>query len=433
MGLGRFGGGLGVTRYLLEQGCSVVLNDRSDAQELAEPLRQLGNHPKLTVSLGGHDPSLLNGVDLLVVNPAVPAPWNNPFISAAANLGIPITTEIEIAYNLLNPHNVIAITGSAGKSTTSAMTQAALNHTGTHAHLGGNIGGSLLQQIKVMNPTDPVVLELSSAMLYWLWGEDRPGPPPPPRVACITSYSPNHLDWHQDEAHYRSCKQLLISCLDTNSTLVLPESLQSWAPQTNATTRLVAESQSIERCAVPGHHNAVNAALALACANALMPDLELSRLTDGVRGFPGLPHRLHRCGEHAGVTYYDDSKSTTPAATVLAVEALCSRTKPDRIHLIVGGYDKGSDLSKIAAMSTKLAGLYAIGSTAESICSLTKANAINCVTLERAMHLIHQKTTPGDLVLLSPGCASWDQFSNYEERGNRFAALAIQHPTGTPC
>lgn len=421
MGLGRFGGGLGVTRFLLHEGAQVILNDRSTADELADPLKDLGDHPNLTLALGHHDPSVLDNVELLVVNPAVPRPWDNTLINAATERGIKITTEIEIAYQRLNPDRIIAITGSAGKSTTSAMTHHALSTLGIPSVLGGNIGGSLLDQLDTITPDTTIVLELSSAMLYWLWGRSTIDQPTHPAVSCVTSYNPNHLDWHADEAHYLASKKLILTP-DRDS--VLPESLQAWA---NANTRILAGNDAIEGCAVPGHHNAMNASFAIACIRGLHPHLSESDLIPAVQTFTGLPHRLHRSFEHRGVVYFDDSKSTTPQATLLAIKALETIAPRDRIHLIAGGYDKGSDLTPIAKLAPELAGLYCIGTTAEAIAAASSSNAINCHTLDHAMHQIHTRTQEGDLILLSPGCASWDQFENYEQRGQRFVELAKVH------
>lgn len=421
MGLGRFGGGLGVAQYLLKEARRVTINDRASHEQLREPLSTLGTHPNLDVILGEHQESLLHGVDLLVVNPAVPRPWENEFISAAAGRGIPITTEIELAYRRLNPERIIAVTGSAGKSTTSAMIKHTLDAVGVQVALGGNIGGSLLDRIDEISDSTTVVLEISSAMLYWLWGRDAQNMPSYPAVSCITSYSPNHLDWHSDETHYRSCKQLALN----SPRVVLPESLADWGDQS---TIIVHQSAGVDSCAIPGSHNAMNAALALACIQQLHPEIERSELIEAVRSFQGLPHRLHRCHEQDGVIYYNDSKSTTPQATQLAVRAIESMIPSRRIHLIAGGYDKGSDLTPIADLAPTLAGLYCIGATADSIVQSSRINAHACGTLDRAMLEVHRTIQDGDVVLLSPGCASWDQFQNYEQRGERFIELARSQP-----
>lgn len=418
MGLGRFGGGLGVTRYLLREGACVILNDLSSAEVLSGPLAQIGRHEHLSVELGHHDPELLNGIDMLVVNPAVPKPWDHPMIQAAVAKGIRVTTEIEIAYRQLDPAQLIAVTGSAGKSTTSAMTHHALQELGIPTILGGNIGGSLLYRLDEITPESTIVLELSSAMLYWLWGRNHADPVPHPAVSCVTSYSSNHLDWHANESHYLDSKRKI---LHPDKTSVFPEHLLDW---TVGKSIIVKEAESVFGCAVPGAHNAMNAALASACVRAIHPELDDSLIHDAVRSFPGLPHRLHRSFECEGVTYFDDSKSTTPQATLLAVESLKSIVQDDAIHLIAGGYDKGSDLSLISNLAPRLAGLYCIGATAQSIASRASSNTYLCDTIEIAMERIHSRISKGDLVLLSPGCASWDQFENYEQRGARFTELA---------
>lgn len=424
MGLGRFGGGLGVARYLLKEARHVTINDLASPEQLGETLSSLGTHPNLDVVLGEHRESLLDGVDLLVVNPAVPRPWENGFISAAKARGIPITTEIEMAYRRLNPARVIAVTGSAGKSTTSAMIKHALDVVGVQCVLGGNIGGSLLDRIDEITDRTTVVLEFSSAMLYWLWGRDAHNPPDHPAVSCITSYSPNHLDWHGDEPHYRSCKQLALNSPIT----VLPDSLADWGSQE---TRLVSQHEAVDACAIPGAHNAMNAAIAVACIQCLLPEIERPQLLEAVRSFQGLPHRLQRCHEQGGVIYFNDSKSTTPQATQLAVRAVEMIAPSHRIHLIAGGYDKGSDLTPISGLAPALAGLYCIGSTADAIVRTSRSNALACGTLDEAMLEVHRKVKDGDAVLLSPGCASWDQFQNYEQRGERFIELARRQPGGT--
>lgn len=427
MGLGRFGGGLGVTRYLLERGAAVTLTDRATAGELQEPLAQLGDHEALTLALGGHDPAILDDADTLVVNPAVPRPWEDVFISAARQRGLSITTEIEIVYRLLNPQRVIAVTGSAGKSTTSAMTHHALARMGHDAVLGGNIGGSLLTRIAELTPDTIVVLELSSAMIHWLWGDrgDSSPPNPPPRVACVTNYAPNHLDWHADEAHYKASKQKLIQILPPDAHAVLTEPIAQWARLSRAQARVVTPADAIGGCAVPGAHNALNAACAVACASAVLGDVsQVPALASAVRSFTGLPHRLSLCARQGGVEYYNDSKCTTPQAALLAIEALTQRFNSSRIHLIAGGYDKGADLSHVAALAPRLAGLYAIGATGPALVERAPSNARLCATLDQAMGEIAPRLREGDAVLLSPACASWDQFNNYEQRGERFAQLA---------
>ena len=433
MGLGRFGGGLGVTRYLLDHGYRVTLCDTATPDMLRKPLAELGYHEHLEVRLGPHLPEYLAGVHSIIVNPAVPKPWENQFLQEAIRRGIRLTTEIELAYGLLNPKRVIAITGSAGKSTTSAMAYHILKSQNIPSVLGGNIGGSILNRAELLQDDTTAVLELSSAMIYWLWDRERVSVEAP-AVVCVTSYMPNHIDWHGDEKHYQSMKQRLLDVVPPSSIAILPNELQHWASCTQANIHMIHDEDQVQGCSVPGRHNAMNAAFAVAAVDSLHPCHHGRESYEAaVRGFTGLPHRLNLCVSKPGIDFYNDSKSTTPEATCMAVSALESRVPKNKVHLIVGGYDKGVALTAIALLGQDLAGMYAIGSTSNNIVSQNPDYVTDCRTLENAMDVISSRIQPGDVVLLSPGCASWDQFSNYEERGERFIELAKNFNRAMPC
>ncbi len=209
MGLGRFGGGVGVTRWLVERGASVLVTDMAPAEKLAEPLGDIDDLVRRGVvrtRLGEHNVSDFTDTDLVIANVAVPKPWENRFLRAAQAARVPVTTEIRLTIDRLpSRERTIAITGSAGKSTTSAMIHHALRTLGLPTAFGGNIGGSLLPEIERGGITREtrVVLELSSAMLHWLgdWS---------PRVAVFTNFSPNHLDWHGTLEHYRASKMRIL-------------------------------------------------------------------------------------------------------------------------------------------------------------------------------------------------------------------------------
>ncbi len=431
MGLGHFGGGAGVTRWLAEtRGCDVLLTDLAPPDELAhslESIRDLIDAGRVELRLGGHDERDFAETDLVVANPAVPRPWTNRFLNAARQAHVPITTEIELLLSTLpSRRRLIAITGTAGKSTTTAMIHHALAAAGAgggaraaRAHLGGNIGGSLLGAD--IGSDDWVVLELSSAMLYWLGEASTAGVSP--HIAVVTNLSDNHVDWHGSFDHYRQSKQRLLAQQQPGDVAILGPGVHDW-PTPPGVRRIEIDGQDPRLAGIdlliPGRHNRLNALVAAeACAAA---GIALPDALRAIESFPGLPHRLQLVAATPdGRRFYNDSKCTTPAAAVLAVESFDDSS---RVHLIVGGYDKKADLAPLAALGSRVARLYAIGAVGQVLYELAEpGTCLHCRTLETAVSNAAMRMAAGDVLLLSPGCASWDQFTNFEQRGERFAQL----------
>ena len=462
MGLGRFGGGAGVARFAASQNARVTITDSAPANQLdTTPINDLLEAGAVTLIPGPHDESLLDDADLLVVNPAVPRPWLNPFINAARTRNIPITTEIALAIprlldRLARTSHLIAVTGSAGKCTTAAMIHHALQSLGRPALLAGNIGGSLLNHFlpdpdrqrhdpppspprgegrvrgshlsPASSPNDTItpdttpVLELSSAQLHWL-RESLPTWSPP--IAVVTSYAPNHLDWHADEPHYLQSKQHLLANQQPGHHAVLAQSVSHWPTNPGVLTPPLPGIDPATMT-LPGDHNRANAALAAAALTAL--GIDKSQAISAAASFPGLPHRLQSLGTRRGVLCINDSKSTTPESTALAVAAISQRAA--NIHLIAGGADKHADLSPLANLP--VAHVHTLGSTGPAIaaaCRQTDTPVTESETLADAVAAAAAaaRNKPGSAILLSPACASWDQFPNYEARGQLFASLIDQH------
>lgn len=446
MGLGRFGGGAGVTRWLAAQGAEVLVTDLDPAEKLADSLAAIDDLVRsgaVSLRLGGHNVSDFTDTDLVIANPAVPRPWENRFLRAAEAARVPITTEIRLLVERLPNHErTIGITGSVGKSTTTAMIAHAIRGCGHKVALGGNIGGSLLPELDSITPEHFVVLELSSAMLHWLSaGVGYPEAPGwSPRIAVVTNFSPNHLDWHGDIDHYRRSKQQILRDLPQDGAWVLHKSLESWGPSSEPLSpccgsRIVGYVVGDEYAdydiavGVPGRHNRLNAWFAVQVAFELGLG---QKIIQALATFPGLPDRLQALGEFTiggrRVRAFNDSKSTTPESAALAVEAMNDDPSigAGRVRLICGGYDKKIDLTPLAVAAARCAAAYTIGATgpglAESIINAGGRAAFH-ETLDRAAAAALAEAKDGDVILLSPGCASWDQFTNYEERGRRFAEL----------
>lgn len=438
MGLGRFGGGLGVARYLASRGADVLVTDLEPEDKLADSvhaLRDLIASGTVTLRLGGHNVSDFTTCDLVIANPAVPRPWDNRFLRAAEAAGVPITTEIRLAVESLRHRaRTIGVTGTAGKSTTSAMIAHALTSLGHRVEFGGNIGGSLLG--RDVDGETWVILELSSFQLYWL--HQRPDAATwSPGIAVITNIAPNHLDWHGDFDHYRRSK-LGIATPQSESDVLVRASEAGAGCGRREIVISDKDSPLLSRFTLktPGAHNRLNALTAIRTVHAALgmenDPAFAAHIARTLSDFPGLPHRLCLISERNGVRFYNDSKSTTPDATLLALDAFGPEARA-RIHLIAGGYDKGSDLSPIAAAAPSLAGLYCIGATGSSLASLAAGaeGVSNSGTLEIAVSAARARARPGDIILLSPGCASWDQFVNYEQRGERFVDLVNSDQTAT--
>ena len=430
MGLGRFGGGVGAVRYLVRRGAQVLVTDTLGAERMSHSLRQLEDLDDVEYRLDGHDIRDFTNTDMVVVNPAVDRRKNH-FLRAACATGARLTSEIELLVCALpNRDRTIAVTGTAGKSTVTAMIAHVLGQPEANQALepaqvwmGGNIGGSLLGQIDAIAQMDWVVLELSSFMLESIADVGFS-----PRVAIVTNLAPNHLDRHVTFNAYIQAKQVILRYQQAGDVVVFgPNVAQVMDAGLGQLDQIEAVTPLLGPLHLPGHHNRINGSLAIAAVGhcAVAPHFAAAALEN----FPGLPHRTQQVANVAAVRCYNDSKSTTPESACLAIDAFDARS----VHVILGGYDKGSDLRKlILHAARRCRGIYTIGDTGQAITAAAAAEpggayAIYCGNLECAVREALRHARDGEVLLLSPGCASWDQFENYEQRGDMFTELVRSH------
>ena len=444
MGLGRFGGGADSALFAHQAGAKVIITDLAGPDELADALAQLAGCENIEYHLAGHNPADFDseGADIIIVNPAVPP--DNKFLRIARRASRVITSQIELFFELC-PARIVGVTGANGKSTTAAITACLLEAAAARQEIGyekvwlsGNIGDRpLLASLNEIAPNDIVVLELSSFQLEQLEKIKKA-----PYVSLITNLTPNHLDRHGSFKAYCRAKDAIFRFqhLDENNPAV---SIFNAEDKLTARWHKRYSEQKGRLCmdfkvsdisntlaanfVLPGRMNLSNLAAAAAVAKHF--GLSDDNMTEAIKGFTPLPHRLELVGRIDGVSWYNDSISTTPASTIAALEAFnCPKI------IIAGGYDKNlpfAELGKAIAHQAKAAVL--IGQTAEKIAKAvssaqnnTKAVVEIAESLPQAVNYANVLAETGDVVLLSPACASYDMFENFRRRGEIFCQLVKQ-------
>ncbi len=417
-GLGHFGGGIEVSRWLVSQGAKVLVTDKESPEKLADSVAKLEGLP-IEFRLGGHLESDFTNCDLVVTSPAIPP--TNQYLVAARTAGVPITTEICLFVERC-PATIFGVTGTKGKSTTSTLLGLMLK-TRHKTWVGGNIGGSLLEKLPEIKKTDLVVLELSSYMLEHLrsmkWS---------PHVALVTIVTKDHVEWHGGVENYRDSKKNIIRFQKFDDVAVLNEEdpvSAEWAREVKGQAVIYGvEGRQPFKLQIAGEHNQLNAQGAFAAAKIL--GVTWDEAQHAIRDFQGLPHRLQCVHEANGVKYINDSIATIPEAAIAALESFPS----EKVIQIVGGYDKHLDLSPMcAALAARAKAALCIGQTGPAIAqSMRQFNSsipvYECGELSNAMKWAKQLAHSGDVVLLSTGCASYDQFVNFEARGDLFTKLS---------
>jgi UDP-N-acetylmuramoylalanine--D-glutamate ligase len=383
----------------------VVGADRREDVD-AGRLREAG----VEVVLGADDPELLDGVDLLVKSPGVPPAA--PLAAAARERGVTIWSEVELGFRLLaNP--ILGVTGTNGKTTTSELLGAIFRAAGRDVAVAGNVGRPLTGLDGAIGEDAWIVCELSSFQL-----EDvdtfRP------RIAVLLNLAPDHLDRHDTFEDYRAAKLRIFENQAAGDVAIVPRGFEP-IPGEAKRIEFSLDDTLPAMPSIPGEHNRENAAAATAAARAA--GIADDAIAAGLSGFEGVPHRLELVREVGGVRFVNDSKATNPEAAERALSAY-----PPGIRLILGGSRKGIPFARLAkrAAASGVAQAYLIGDSADEIAEALAAEGVRFTysrDLVSAVRDAFADAEAGEVVLLSPACASYDQFRDFEERGERFREL----------
>ncbi|HTT22217.1 MAG TPA: UDP-N-acetylmuramoyl-L-alanine--D-glutamate ligase [Candidatus Sulfotelmatobacter sp.] len=433
VGLGK--SGVASALFMKAHGARVTVSDTKSGDELRNEIPVLLDHG-ITVETGGHGERTFRGQDLIVVSPGVPV--DAPPLVQARSLGETVIGEVELAAQFL-PGPVVAITGSNGKTTTTTLTGEIVAASGLPVLVGGNIGTPAISLAERAKPETIIVLEISSFQLETIQTFR-------PRVAVVLNVTPDHLDRHRTFEIYTDAKSRIFENQQGSDFAALnadDPTCVAMAARTRGQVFWFSRHKEVEQGAwvregdivfrdgkgqreilqvsdipLKGAHNLENV-LAAVCAAVLM-GCAPEKIRQAVHDFKAVEHRLEFVATINSVDYYNDSKATNVDATIKALESF-----PANIHLVLGGKDKGSDYTVLNDLiRQRVKRIYTIGAAAAKIESQVKgAEVVHAETLDNAIRKAYAAAKPGDVVLLAPACASFDQFKSYEHRGKLFKEI----------
>ncbi len=436
IGAGR--SGLATAKFLLNRNTSVFVSDSSPRENL-EFVLAANDLAQVSHEAGGHTDRILR-YNAVILSPG--ARSDMPILQKARNAGIPVWSEIELAYRAARCR-MLAVTGSSGKSTTVSLLASVLTHAGKNSKAIGNIGVPATSVLPELEETAWPVVEVSSFQLETI---DRFHP----QGAAVLNLMKNHLDRYGSEQDYYNAKKRIARNLGPDDVIVLNAEdplLSQWAEELKTQTRVVFFGDhegpepsvfyregsvilrengreevvvSTDKMRLKGRHNYMNAAAAAALAHYAV-GIPVQGIAPGLCNFAGLPHRLEYVDTKNDVSYYNDSKATTGEAVLSAVQAFDSG-----VHLIAGGRDKGCDFSLLNnEMKTRVDAVYLIGEAARRIARFWSGRVpiYHCETLSEAVKTAASNASSGDSVVLSPGCSSFDMFRDFEDRGEAFREI----------
>jgi UDP-N-acetylmuramoylalanine--D-glutamate ligase len=425
--------GTSIIRFLAGIGAEITANDQGSAEVLSDAVDWLGGLP-VRFMLGGHPPEAFAGADFIFVSPGVPQDLGP--IADARQRGVPVSSETQLFFELCQG-KIAGITGSAGKTTTTALTGEMLRKAGLPVFVGGNIGVPLLDRLDEIGADDWVVLELSSFQLEALSYS--------PQVAALLNLTPNHLDRHGTMASYIAAKQNILrhqgpedwAVLNADDPIVAgmarPGRTKWFSLKRSVdgayldldrivlgdtkTAESVCQSAEVH---LPGRHNLANVAAAVAVASVI--GVPVDAMGEAIRGFRGVPHRLEMVGEVRGVAFYNDSIATAPERTIAAL-----RSFREPVILIAGGRNKRLPLEDWAhVVGERVKALVLMGEAADEleravrVVGAERLKLFRAESMDQAVEWAWRGANPGDVVLLAPGCTSFDMYRDFEERGERF-------------
>jgi len=435
VGLGKSGVASAV--FLTERGAKVTVSDAKSEEQLRDEIPLLLDHG-INVETGQHGERTFRDQELIVVSPGVP--FDVPQLVHARELGIPVIGEVELAARFLKGC-IVAITGSNGKTTTTTLAGEIIAAGGRKALVGGNIGTPAITFVDRAKDDTWVVLEISSFQLETIETFH-------PHIAVVLNITPDHLDRHYTFANYAAAKARIFENQAAGDFTVLNADnapCVAMAAKTKGQVRWFSRLKQVEgafisdgkiawtddkgvreilrvsEIGLKGAHNVENV-LAGVCVG-MLAGIEVAQIRRAVAEFKAVEHRLEYVATVGGVEYYNDSKATNVDATIKALESF-----PGGIHLILGGKDKGSDYSVLNdLLRERVKRVYTIGAAAAKIESQARgAEIVSAGTLDAAVRRASEAAVPGEIILLAPACASFDQFDSYEHRGQVFKDLVRQ-------
>lgn len=402
VGLARAGSA--AAEALLDAGAEVIGFD-VDPQINVGRLRERG----VEVHLEAEEKTLTQGIDLVVKSPGVRA--DVPLVAAARARGIPVWDELELGARLLsNP--MVAVTGTNGKTTTTALLGEMFRADGRRVEVGGNIGRALSSLVGSVEDDAWIVCEVGVFQLDDMQVFH-------PRVGVLVNLEPDHLDRYERFEDYAATKLRMFALQTEDDTAVVPRGFRD-LPGLARVVEFAGDDTLPAEPAIPGAHNRENAAAATAAARAA--GVSEDAIARALSSFPGVEHRIEEIATVGGVRYVNDSKATNAAAALRAIEAL----RPSTLHVILGGRGKNESYAELASAFREGDRAYLIGEAADEFAIALTRESVPYVVAEdlgTAVARAAERASPGDVVLLSPACASFDQFRDFEARGDAFREL----------